>query len=282
MNELKVFTNEEFGQVRTVEIDGEPWLVGKDVAEALGYSNTKDALLRHVDDEDKQIVQRSQFPTLENHIPKSALPFEFVNGEIPNRGLTVINESGVYSLVFSSKLPDAKKFKHWVTSEILPSIRKHGMYATDELLADPDFAIRVFEELKAEREAKKALEAQNAIQAQQIAELEPKATYYDEVLKCRDALPTSIIAKDYGWSAKKLNKFLHEQGVQYKLQGTWLLYSKYADKGYTKSETYPYEGSTGNYHTAINTKWTQAGRLFIYNLMKNAGHTPIIERNQDN
>ena len=192
--------------------------------------------------------------------------------------MTIVNEPGLYSLVLGSRKPEAKEFKRWITHEVIPSIRKHGMYATDELLADPDFAIRVFEELKAERESKRALETQNAIQTQRIAELEPKATYYDEVLKCRDALPTSIIAKDYGWSAKKLNKFLHEQGVQYKLHGTWLLYSKYADKGYTKSETYPYEGSTGNYHTAINTRWTQAGRLFIYNLMKNAGNTPIIEQ----
>lgn len=262
MNELKIFKNEEFGQVRTVEIGGEPWLVGKDVAEALGYANPRKAIIDHVDEDDKGVTI-----------------CDTLGGK---QEMTVINESGVYSLVFSSKLPDAKKFKHWVTSEILPSIRKHGMYAKDELIdqmiGDPDYAISLITALKAEREAKKALEAKNAIQTQRIAELEPKATYYDEVLKCRDALPTSIIAKDYGWSAKKLNKFLHEQGVQYKLQGTWLLYSKYADKGYTKSETYPYEGSTGNYHTAINTKWTQAGRLFIYNLMKNAGNAPIIER----
>lgn len=257
MNELKVFTNEEFGQVRTVVKNNEPWFVAADVCKALEIGDTHKAMER-LDDDEKG---RSSIPTLGG-----------------NQEMFVVNEPGLYSLVLGSRKPEAKEFKRWITHEVIPSIRKHGMYATDELLADPDFAIRVFEELKAEREAKKALEAQNAIQTQRIAELEPKATYYDEVLKCRDALPTSIIAKDYGWSAKKLNKFLHEQGVQYKLQGTWLLYSKYADKGYTKSETYPYEGSTGNYHTAINTKWTQAGRLFIYNLMKNAGNAPIIER----
>lgn len=257
MNELKVFTNEEFGQVRTVVKNNEPWFVAADVCKALEIANNRDALSRLDADE------------------KGVASTDTLGGK---QEMTIINEPGLYSLVLGSRKPEAKEFKRWITHEVIPSIRKHGMYATDELLADPDFAIRVFEELKAEREAKKALEAQNAIQTQRIAELEPKATYYDEVLKCRDALPTSIIAKDYGWSAKKLNKFLHEQGVQYKLQGTWLLYSKYADKGYTKSETYPYEGSTGNYHTAINTKWTQAGRLFIYNLMKNAGNAPIIER----
>ena len=112
MNNLTVFENPEFGSIRTVELDGEPWLVGKDVAQALGYSDTKSALADHVDDEDKQIIQRGQIATL----------------DIPNRGRTIINESGLYSLVLSSKLPTARKFRRWVTSEVLPSIRKTGGY----------------------------------------------------------------------------------------------------------------------------------------------------------
>lgn len=129
MNEIQFFTNPEFGEIRTVDRNGETWFVGRDIATALGYKNTKDALSIHVDDEDKSILQRSDLATIENHIPKSALPVNFVRGDIPNRGLTIINESGVYALIFSSKLPDAKKFKHWVTSEVLPAIRKHGAYA---------------------------------------------------------------------------------------------------------------------------------------------------------
>jgi len=113
--ELQVFNNTEFGGIRAVEINGEPWLVGKDVAAALGYCNTKDALATHVETDDKQIIQRSENATL----------------EIPNRGLTIINESGLYSLILSSKLPDAKRFKHWVTSEVLPTIRKTGAYSTE-------------------------------------------------------------------------------------------------------------------------------------------------------
>lgn len=128
MNEIQFFTNPEFGEIRTVDRNGETWFVGRDIATALGYKNTKDALSIHVDDEDKSILQRSDLATIENHIPKSALPVNFVRGDIPNRGLTIINESGVYALIFSSKLPDAKKFKHWVTSEVLPAIRKHGAY----------------------------------------------------------------------------------------------------------------------------------------------------------
>ncbi len=130
MEEIRIFENPEFGRVRTVCIDGKPWFAGKDVAEALGYKNTKDAVITHVDKEDKRIIQRSGIPTFENHIPKSAFPvdFDFVRGEIPNRGLEFINESGLYALIFGSKLPSAKRFKHWVTSEVLPSIRKTGGY----------------------------------------------------------------------------------------------------------------------------------------------------------
>ena len=196
MNELKVFQNEEFGAVRTMKINGEPYFVGKDVADILGYSNTRDALSKHVDNEDKNTVA-------------------IHDGIQGNPNQVVINESGLYSLILSSKLPTAKRFKRWVTSEVLPSIRKHGVYAVDEVLKDPDILITALQALKAERAANKSLQEQVAVKTQQIAELQPKASYYDLVLSCRDALPISIIAKDYGWSAKKMNKFLHEQGVQY-------------------------------------------------------------------
>lgn len=110
MNELKIFENKEFGRIRIILINEEPWIVGKDAAEALGYENSRKAIADHIDDEDKQIIQRSQSVTL----------------EIPNRGMTIINESGLYSLIFGSKLDSAKCFKHWVTSEVLPAIRKSG------------------------------------------------------------------------------------------------------------------------------------------------------------
>lgn len=184
MNNLKVFKNQEFGEVRTVTINDEPYFVGKDVAEILGYANTKDALASHVDIDDKTIIQRSENATL----------------GIPNRGLTVINESGLYSLILSSKVPIAKKFKRWVTSEVLPSIRKHGMYAIDDLIADPDLGIAALNALKAEREKNKKLKQSVAVQTQQISELTPKASYYDVVLNCKDLVSISTIYKDYGWS----------------------------------------------------------------------------------
>lgn len=258
MNELQVFHNDEFGSVRTLTINGDPYFVGKDVADILGYSNSRKALADHVDDEDKGVTKCDTLGGAQE--------------------LTVINESGLYSLILSSKLPAAKRFKRWVTAEVLPSIRRHGMYAIDEIIANPDLGIAALQALKAERKKRIALTAQVAMQTQQIAEMQPKVSYYDLVLSCPDALPITILAKDYGWTAQQMNKFLHEQGVQYKLQKTWLLYARYQDKGYTHSETYPYTDHNGNVHNSINTKWTQSGRLFIYELMKAAGNLPLVEQ----
>lgn len=128
------------------------------------------------------------------------------------------------------------------------------------------------------KEQNRALIADKAVLTQQVSELQPKATYYDTVLSCKDALPISVIAKDYGWSAKQMNRFLNDKGVQYKLNGTWLLYSKYADRGYTKTVTYAYDTYDGDAHANVFTKWTQAGRLFIYELMTAAGYPPLMER----
>lgn len=254
--ELQIYKNAELGSVRTAVIGVEPFFVGKDVAEILGYSNPQKALRDHVDEEDK---------TLNDSFT--------VNG---TKGV-LINESGLYSLILRSQLPKAQKFKRWVTSEILPSIRRHGMYATDELIANPDLAIAAFTALKEEREKRLALEEVAAVQKQQIAEMQPKATYYDVVLRCKDAVNISVIAKDYGWSAQKMNEYLHQKGIQYKQSDIWLLYQKYAGCGYTKTNTHIYEDSCGKEHTKVHTKWTQKGRLFIYSLLKADGIVPQIE-----
>ena len=254
--ELQIYKNAELGSVRTAVIGDEPFFVGKDVAEILGYSNPQKALRDHVDEEDK---------TLNDSFT--------VNG---TKGV-LINESGLYSLILRSQLPKAQKFKRWVTSEILPSIRRHGMYATDELIANPDLAIAAFTALKEEREKRLALEEVAAVQKQQIAEMQPKATYYDVVLRCKDAVNISVIAKDYGWSAQKMNEYLHQKGIQYKQSDIWLLYQKYAGCGYTKTNTHIYEDSCGKEHTKVHTKWTQKGRLFIYSLLKADGIVPQIE-----
>ena len=241
--ELQVYKNAEFGSVRTTTIGGQPYFVGKDVASILGYANTRKALIDHVDEEDKGVTK-----------------CDTLGGK---QDLIIINESGLYSLILSSKMPNAKKFKRWVTSEVLPAIRKHGLYATDDLIANPDLAIAAFTALKVEREKNKELMVAVAIGQQQIAEMKPKATYYDVVLKCRDAVNISVIAKDYGWSAMRMNEYLHDKGIQFKQGDIWLLYQKYAPNGYTKTNTHIYEDSKGIQHTKVHTKWTQRQTLYL-------------------
>ena len=266
MNELQVFSSNEFGSVRTLVINDDPWFVGKDVAEILGYRNLNEAIQDHVDDDDK----------LNSKMLSS---FDIQLGQ---RGGWLINESGLYSLILSSKMPKAKEFKRWVTSEVLPAIRKHGVYATDNMidrmLANPDAMIAALTELKAERERSRALQETVAVQKQQISEMKPKASYYDMVLNCKDLVSTSVIAKDYGWSALRMNDYLHDKGVQYKQGKTWLLYQKYAEMGYTNTKTHTYPSNDGAIHTSVHMYWTQVGRLFIYDLLKSDGILPTIER----
>ena len=260
MNGIQIFQNAEFGSVRTADINGVPYFVGKDVSEILGYSNTRKALLDHVDEEDK-----TDGVTIRDSIGRDQTP-------------VLINESGLYSLILSSKMPNARRFKRWVTSEILPAIRKYGIYATDELIANPDLAIAAFTALKEAREKNCLLEQTTAVQKQQIAEMKPKASYYDVVLNCKDLISTSAIAKDYGKSAIWMNRCLHEKGVQFKQGDIWLLYQKHAENGYTSTKTHSYPGNDGTIHTKPHTYWTQKGRLFIYDLMKADGILPTIEQ----
>lgn len=262
MNNLQVFENAEFGSVRTLIIDNEPYFVGKDVANILGYQNGSRDINRHVDEDD-----RCKSMVFDGNQKKETI---------------VINESGLYSLILSSKLPAAKKFKRWITHEVIPSIRKHGAYATsvtiDSIIANPENGIRLLQALKTERDRRKELELENARQKQQLAEYSPKASYYDVVLQTTDALSASEIAKDYGKSAKWLNNLLHEKGIQFKQGGIWLLYQKYAEQGYTRSKTHTYSGDDGKQHSKLHTYWTQKGRLFIYDLLKRDGILPLMER----
>lgn len=192
-----------------------------------------------------------------------------------NQQMVVVNEAGLYSLILTSRKPQAKEFKRWVTHDVLPSIRKHGLYAIDDVLENPDLLIKALTELKKEREEKKRLELENAVKAQQIAEMQPKVSYYDIVLACPDLVTITQIAKDFGMSAKKLNKILKEKKIQFKQGRTWFLYQKYAEQGYTQSKTYLYDEDN---HTAMHTLWTQKGRLFIYELLKADGILPVMER----
>lgn len=264
MNELQVF-NFNNNQIRTLLINDEPYWVGKDIADVLGYERADNAIRSHVDEEDKLMHQISAL------------------GQ--SRKMTIINESGLYSLVLSSKLPQAKEFKRWVTSEVLPTIRKHGAYMTEktleQALTSPDFLIKLAKELKTEKEKNEQLKSNNKMLTQINNELKPKADYFDAILKNKGLVTISQIAKDYGMSGRKFNTILHDLGVQYKQSGQWLLYSKYHSKGYTMSETIDIERNDGKKDVVMNTKWTQKGRIFLYELLKQNGIVPTIEKNID-
>lgn len=248
--ELQTF-NFETQEVRTVIINGKPWFIGKDLTDVLGYQNGSRDINRHVDNEDKTDV--------------------VIHDGRQNRNMVAVNESGLYALIFGSKLSKAKEFKRWVTSEVLPSIRKHGTYMTAETiekaLTDPDTIIQLATTLKEERK-------QRLIAEQRVSELQPKASYYDLILQNKSLLSVTQIAKDYGKSARWLNQKLHELGVQYNQSGTWLLYQNHAENGYTQSTTHAISDSKNK----LFTKWTQKGRLFIYELLKDEGILPMIER----
>lgn len=263
MDNLKIFENEEFGKIRTVEINSEPYFVGKDVAESLGYANTKNAVPKHVDDEDKLSTQ-----------------IEYAG---QRREVTVINESGLYSLILSSKLESAKRFKHWVTSEVLPSLRKNGGYIVNQENMTPEQIIaaglKVANEILGKSKLQiNQLKKENLVKDQLIGELKPKADYTDIILKSKSLVTISQIAKDYGISGQEMNQLLHEMKIQFKQNGQWLLYSKYQNKGYTHSETIYFKHTDGRRDVTMITKWTQKGRLFLYEALKKVEILPVIEQ----
>ena len=253
MNELKIFNNPEFGEIRTIDINGEPWMVGKDVAAALGYERPTKAIQDHVDDEDKDEV-----------------PIQDSIGRMQKT--PIINESGLYSLVLSSKLPGAKKFRRWVTSEVLPSIRQTGGY---NIPKDYPSALRAFADAE---EKRLALEAENEIQRQQIADFQPIRQYVDEILSSTGTMVITQIAADYGMSARALNKILCEAGIQRKVNGQWILYKEHMGKGYTSSKTVQITHKDGTPDTKINTVWTQKGRLMIHEILKSRGIDAVMDR----
>lgn len=263
MSMIRTFSEATLGTVRTLIMNGEPYFVGADVTDILGYKNSRDTLAKRVDAEDKGVAK-----------------CDTLGGD---QEMTVINESGLYSLIITSKKPEAKRFKRWITSDVLPSIRKHGMYATPETVEDildnPDNMIKILTAYRDERKANEALKQEVAVRDQQLLEMQPKVSYYDIVLRCEDLLRITSIAKDYGWSAERMNKELHEKGIQYKTpDGQWLLYQKYAGQGYTATKTHVFTGSSGIERSKIHTYWTQKGRLFIYDLLKKDGILPEIEK----
>lgn len=269
---MQVFNNETFGNVRVKMINDEPWFMGRDVCKALGYVNNRKALQDHVDMEDKRdgVTIRDSIGRMQKGI--------------------VVNESGLYSLILSSKLDSAKDFKRWVTSEILPTIRKTGGYVNnDEMFintylpnADEQTKIMFKSSLTAIRELNgkidtlngeiKKLDGQVSELGNKVEVMTPKAEYYDDVLQSEGLVSITTIAKDYGKSALWMNNFLHQHKVQFKQNNTWVLYAKHSGKGYTKSKTY-YNEKTGR--SKVTMYWTQKGREAIDRMMKYYGYERV-------
>jgi anti-repressor protein len=244
--------------VRTIVKGDEVWFVAKDVCEVLELSNPTVAISRLDEDE------RAKF-------------------NLGRQGETnIVNEYGLYNLILTSRKSEAKQFKRWITHEVLPSIRKHSGYiATNENDTDEDILAKAV--LVAQKTIEKknhiiaGLETKTSVLEQQIAEYEPKLNYLDTILNSKDTVAISQIAEDYGISANQMNKLLHQLGIQYKINGQWLLYSKHKGLGYTKSKPIDIKHSDGSYSVKLNTRWTQKGRLFIYETLKKHDILPLMD-----
>ena len=241
MNEMQIFQNQEFGAIRTISNEqGEAMFCAKDVCDALGYSNGRDAVRKHVDGEDKTTVAICD--TGSNY--KSQAIF--------------INESGLYALILSSKLDSAKRFKHWVTSEVLPSIRKQGGY----MVARPDESDEVIL-----ARALQIMQATLQRRDELIAKLQPRAEYADHVLDSISCFTVTQIGKELGMTGHDLNVLLCSHKIQYAQSGQYLLYADYARQGLAKNRTFSREASDGTLHTRTYLVWTEKGRDFIHQLL---------------
>ena len=263
-NQLQIFSNPEFGAVRTqVDEKGEPWFCAKDVCDALGYLKARNAIAQHVDEDD-------------------ALKQGLIDSMGRKQQTTFINESGLFSLILYSKLESAKRFKHWVTSDVLPTIRKHGAYFTnnalERALREPDFLIKIATTIKEERRQKELYAQKCTEQGEVIKQLEKQSAYVNYVLQSPDLLNINQIAQDYGISAQRLNGILRDNNIQYKSNKQWILYAKYKDKGYVHSTTHVLENGI----VVMHTQWTQKGRLFLYDKLKSLGILPLMEQVNSN
>ena len=249
--EQREVLGKEFKMYGTVE---EPLFLAKDVAEWIEYSSDKVGQMLKTVDEDEKLTS----------------PIHY-RGQ--NREMWFLTEDGLYEVLMQSRKPIAKSFKKKV-KEILKDVRKHCMYATDDvintMLDDPDTMITLLTNYKEEK-------TRRLIAEQQVQELQPKATYYDLILDSSDTMTVSQIAKDYGMSAQAFNKLLDDLGIQYKQSGQWLLRSKYQSNGYTQSKSNKYKKNDGTTGVSLQTKWTQKGRLFLYEFLKDNGVLPSIE-----
>lgn len=258
-NNLKVFENEEFGSIRTVEENGKVLFCGTDMGKALGYVNIQQAIRTNCKEDGCYTIA-----VIDNLGRQQQAKF--------------ITEGNVYRLITHSKLPSAEKFEKWVFDEVLPSIRKHGMYATDELLNNPDLAIKAFTALKEEREKNKLLTEENAKKQNLLNEISPKAEFAEHLIDDGKLITATEVAKDYGMTSRQFNGLLNEFKIQFKVNGRWVLHKQYADKDYAQTVSC-FDRYSGTERRSL--KWTYKGKQFLYEFLKEKGIEPLANRSKN-
>lgn len=261
-NQVTIFNNPQFGEIRTAGTADNPLFCLADVCNALGLSA-------------KGVNQRLNKEVISNY------PLETAGGI---QQALFVNEDGLYDVILDSRKPEAKMFRKWVTSDVLPTIRKTGGYITTttemsdaEILAK---AVLVAQTTIANRETRiKQLESENAEQKTLIQQMQKGNDYLNVILQSKGTLATTQIAADYGMSAIKFNKKLNEMRIQHKVNGQWILYSNLMGKGYVHSRTISFTHSDGRPDTRLCSEWSQRGRMFLYDALKEIGILPLIERN---
>lgn len=272
MNEIQIFNSPQFGEIRTATDDNnEPLFCAADVCKALGYVNGRDAISKHVDDPD--VAKRDAWVTTGTKADGSEAKRQTL--------MTFVNESGLYSLIFGSKLESAKQFKRWVTSEVLPEIRKNGGYIRGNVNETPEelmaralaVAKQTLERVERERQqlanTNENQRIQLGIQEAEIKKAAPKVEYYDKVLQSNCTMTTTQIANGLGMPCHRLNKLLRDAGIQYKQSGQWLLRSPYTDFGLHAVRTQTYTHADGSIGTSQYTVWNERGKRFISALVDN-------------
>ena len=259
-NNIQIFNNEELGTIRIMGTPDAPLFCLGDVCKMLGLKSW------HV----------------KERLGDNIVSTEVISDSLGRqRVVNFITEDGLYDVILDSRKPEAKRFRKWVTSEVLPTIRKHGAYMTKDTLeraiAEPDFLIQLATTLKEEKAKRLEAEQQCEVQKQIIGEMEKKVSYLDLILSSTSTMTITQIAQDYGMSGQKMNKLLHKLHIQYKVSDQWILYAEYKDKCYVSSETIHFVTSEGIPCTTLNTKWTQKGRLFLYDILKKEGILPKME-----
>ena len=258
-NNIQIFNNEELGTIRIVGTSDAPQFCLSDICKILGLQAAA-------------VTRRLEKDVISSHTLLTSGGYQALN---------FVTEDGLYDVILDSRKPEAKRFRKWVTSEVLPTIRKHGAYMTKDALeraiTEPDFLIQLATTLKEEKAKRLEAEQQCEVQKQIIGEMEKKVSYLDLILSSTSTMTITQIAQDYGMSGQKMNKLLHKLHIQYKVSDQWILYAEYKDKCYVSSETIHFMTNEGVPCTTLNTKWTQKGRLFLYDILKKEGILPKME-----